>query len=252
MKMRRANLILFSALMAFLVALPIVFVDRYLTSSHSPWQLQPFNADSLSAFYKANYGVYEEPALHDYLDDTARTTVEVLVDGWGVPYDEDMLVQDFANFDGGSARFAVHRRMFNYTAFAEGHELQRDSAEGLFVYGGDFLACAKKRSHPGAFFAGVECCDGCGDLRMLAILDSLLADSIWKRLAWTTRQTREGDRDSLGLVLRGLAEISKKHLDAQFIIQGTHRPILGTPETRRKYLAPWVPAVFLNTRMKKD
>jgi hypothetical protein len=242
--------VLFSAVVAFIVLLPIAFGDSYLPQSQSPWQLQPFNADSLSAFYKANYGVYEEPALHDYLDDTARTTMEVLVDGWGVPYDENLLVQDFANFD-GSARFAVHRRMFNYTAFAEGHELQRDSAEGLFIYGGDSLACAKKRSHPGASFAEVECCVGCGDSRMLAVLDSLLADCTWKRLAWTTRQTREGDRDSLGLVLRGLAEISKRRPDVQFIIQGTHRPILGTPETRRKYLSPWVPAVFVNAVFKE-
>ena len=252
MKLKRLNLVLFSAVISFIVMLPIVFGNGYLPQSQSPWQLQPFNADSLSAFYKGNYEVYGDSALRSYLDDTAKTMVEVLVDGWGVPYDETLLVQDFANFKGGSVRYAVHKRMFNYTGFAEGHELQKGDVEGLFVYGGDSLACAKKQGLLGAPFAGVECCDGCGDLRMLAILDSLLAEGSWKRLAWTTRQTREGNRDSLNLVLRGLAEISKKHLDAQFIIQGTHRPILGTPETRRKYLAPWVPAVFLNTRMKKD
>ena len=251
MKLKRLNLVLFSAVVVFIVMLPIVFGNGYLPQSQSPWQLQPFHADSLSAFYKGNYEVYGDSALRSYLDDSAKTMVEVLVDGWGVPYDENLLKQDFSNFNGGSVRFAVHKRMFNYTAFAEGHELQRGGVEGLFVYGEDSLACAKKQGLLGASFAGVECCDGCGDLRMLAILDSLLAEGSWKRLAWTTRQTREGNKDSLNLVLRGLAEISKKHLDAQFIIQGTHRPILGTPETRRKYLSPWIPAVFVNAVFKE-
>ena len=226
MKMRRLNLVLFSAVVAFIVSLPIVFGDRYLPRCLSPWQLQPFNADSLSSFYKANYGVYGESSLIDRLSDTSGTIVEVLVDGWGVPYDESLLVQDFALFEGLAASYAVHRRMFNYTAFAEGNEYRDFFAEGLVLHG-----------------------DG-SDEENLSILDSLLADGSWKRLAWTTRQTREGDRDSLGLVLRGLAEISKRRPEVQFVIQGTHRPILGTPETRRKYLSPWVPAVFVNATLK--
>lgn len=252
MKMRYINLTLFSALVALLIVLPIAFTDGNLSNSQSPWHLQPFGANSLSKFYKENYRIYGEQALVDLLRDSTKTTVSVLIDGWGVPYDEEMLKQDFAYFENNSPEYAVHKRVFNYTVFAEGNELQKDFAGGLFIYGGPDSVCSGKRNRFGSLFSRIECCDNCGDLKITSLLDSVLAERSWTRIALTTCQTRKGDRDSLHLVLSKLSEISKKYKDVQFVIQGTHRPILGTPETRRKYLAPWVPAVFLNSRMKKD
>ena len=250
MSKKYLNLILFSMVVIFIVSLPIVLVDDLLPQGQSPWHLQPFGADSLSKFYKENYRIYGEQALVDLLEDPTKTTVSILIDGWGVPYDEEMLKQDFAYFENNSPEYAVHKRVFNYTVFAEENELQKDFAGGLFIYGGPDSVCSGKVACLKSLFSRIECCENCGDLKITSLLDSVLAERSWTRIALTTYQTREGDRDSLHLVLSKLSEISKKYKDVQFVIQGTHRPILGTPETRRKYLAPWVPAVFVNANTK--
>ena len=107
MNKRLLNLALFSAVLVFIISLPIIFTDQFLPRRNSPWQLQPFNADSLSSFYKSNYRIIGDTALITYLNDTSRAVVNVLVDGWGVPYDKDMLVQDFGLFKDNSPTLAV-------------------------------------------------------------------------------------------------------------------------------------------------
>ena len=244
--MRRINLALFSVFVALLVSLPVIFVDRYLSRADSPWQLKMFNEDSLSSFYKKHYQILGDSALTQYLGDTEKPTVMVLIDGWGVPYDENTLIEDFASFDKHTSICAIHKRAFDITRWAEGEELRFEFQGGLYVSSGDSLKCQRSRNKPNNLFEKELCLADDKNSKMSVVLDSLLAEGKWQKIAWTAHQAREGNRIILHDMLRELSEIAKKYSNFQFIVQGTHRPTLGTPETRRLYLAPWVPAVFVN------
>ena len=249
MKKRNINLVLFSLFLAFLISLPILCVDRYMSHPDYPWQLVPFGADSLSQHYKERYVQLKPDAIMRSLQDTAKPLVMVLVDGWGVPYDENLLEGDFAHFTGKNVSFAVHKRLLQHTSHAEAVEYKQGFSKGVFLEIGDSSACAKKRQEQSSHFKQTICCEKCNETRAAATLDSLISlvnDSTWNSVAWTIRETREGDRDKLQSLLKNLSEIAIKHPDVQFVIQGTHRPLLGTPETRRKHLAPWVPVVLIN------
>lgn len=251
MKNRNINLFLFSLFLTVIVSLPILCVDRYLPRTDAPWQLIPFGADSLSQKYRNQYSIFEQHALRIHVKDSTKSMVEVLVDGWGVPYDEKMLEQDFALFEENKSTFAVHKRLLGHTSHAENVEYRTGFAGGIFLMQGDSLTCSQRSDSTYWRFDYGFCCVNCSDAKMIAVVDSLLSDSAQVKLGWTVRSTREGDRETLHEVLRGLSDVANRHPNVQFIIQGTHRPILGTPETRRKYLAPWVPAVFINCALKK-
>jgi hypothetical protein len=250
MKAKKINLLLFGLFLVFLVALPPLFKDRCLSNAERPWQLMPFGADSLSDFYKEHYPRLESKPLLSYLSDTTKKTVMVLVDGWGVPYDKVMLVSDFLQLSGSKTRFCLHDRFKNITSLAESDEYGTAFANGILLYGGDSLSCSKRKFGTEKRFLQTICFKNYSDTSIVGMVDSLLSDSTWHKIAWTTRQTREGDREILHQVLQGLSMVAKKHSDVQFIIQGTHRPTQGTPETRRKYLAPWVPAAFINCELR--
>ena len=81
---------------------------------------------------------------------------------------------------------------------------------------------------------------------MIAKLDSLIQESLFRVYAWTTQDSRFGNRDKLHNTLQGLSGLAQKYPDIQFIVQGLHRPILGSPETRHAYKSHWVPAAILN------
>lgn len=249
--MRNINLALFSLFLVCLISLPILCVDKYLSHPDYPWQLVPFGADSLSQQYKDAYSILDAKALVPRLDDSIKSVVEVLVDGWGVPYDEKMLEQDFAFLRQERVTLTMHRRLLGYTSHVENVEFRTGFAGGILLMQGDSLTCSRRADSTYWQFERGFCCVNCNDSKMIAIIDSLLSDSVQVKLGWTVRSTREGDREKLHEVLRGLSDVASRHPDVQFIIQGTHRPILGTPETRRKYLAPWVPAVFINCELKE-
>ena len=85
---------------------------------------------------------------------------------------------------------------------------------------------------------------------MATMLDSVLAAvevdsaSLVKNIAWTTQDSRDGDRAKLHATLRLIAEVARKHPEVRFIVQGTHRPILGDPKIRRESFTHWVPVVI--------
>ena len=254
MKKRNINLVLFSLFLAFLISLPILCVDRYTSHPDYPWQLVPFGADSLSQHYKERYVQLKPDAIIKSLQDTTKPVVMILVDGWGVPYDEKLLETDFAHFTGKNVSFALHKRLLQHTSHAETVEYKQWVAKGVFLGTGDSLACEKIEREQSALFKQVVCCENCDETRAVATLDSLVslaADSTWN-IAWTVHETREGDRGKLQSLLKNLSGIAGQHPNIQFVVQGTHRPLLGTPETRRKYLAPWVPVVFINSSFSES
>jgi hypothetical protein len=253
MRARNFNLVLFAVLLAFLIALPCVCGNMFLSHQDAPWQLLPFNSgDSLSMVYKERYRVFDAPALIRQIEDSSRTTVSIMVDGWGVPYDENMLADDFGIFEAKTAQFALHKRLLGHTAHAEAVETRVGFENGLLIGRGDSSECARQEAFPRFGAKQSFCCLNCTDKAVAGSLDSILTDTTWKRIEWTARGTNLGDRDKLHDLLRQLAEIAAQHPDVQFIIQGTHRPILGAPEVRRKYNARWVPAVFINCKLKTE
>lgn len=224
MNKRNINLLLFSAFLALLVLIPILHLDENRSIragwSQGPWHLLPFGADSLAQHYKDRYQVLDEKPLVSLLQDLTRPLVMILVDGWGVPYDEGLLEADFQMIGGKNVSYAVHKRPFQTTSYAESIEYGSSFKDGVVIDGDDSAGCAK--------------------------IDSLILEGSCSKVAWTARGTREGDREKLHELLKVLSELAGRHPEVQFVIQGTHRPILGSPETRRMYLAPWVPAVFIN------
>ena len=253
MKARNINLVLFCIILAILVAIPFVSGKIFAINQNAPWVFSPFNSgDSLSIAYKERYRVLDQYALIRQIKDTTRTTVSIMIDGWGVPYNEEMLAEDFSIFDKKAAQFALHKRLLGRTTHAEAVEMRSGFENGLLVGSGDSSECEQIESHPKFGMKQVFCCMKCTDKEVADGLDSILTDTTWKRLAWTARETNLGDRMKLYDLLRQLAEVTAHHPEVQFIIQGTHRPILGTPETRRKYNARWVPAVFVNCKLKPE
>ena len=249
MKKRNINLILFSTVLAFLIVIPFVSKNLFVTNQDAPWQFCPFNSgDSLSTTYKERYRVFDQQALIHQIKDKTPTTVSIMIDGWGVPYDEKMLADDFSFFDKNTAHFALHKRFHGHTSYAETVELRSGFEDGLYLVNEDSTKCTQMEMQPAYGMKQAYCCLKCTDNDVATKLDSILSDttSSWKRIVWIPRETNLGDRNKLHNLLRQLAEMATRHPEVQFIIQGAHRPILGTPETRRKYNAHWVPAVFIN------
>lgn len=253
MRARNVNLVLFAATLVFLISLPWVCGNMFLSHQDAPWQLLPFNSgDSLSAVYKERYRVLDAPALIRRIEDTSRTTISIMIDGWGVPYNEEMLAEDFAFFDKGATRFVLHKRLLGHTAYAETVEMRTGFEDGLSIVNGNSAECSRLEAQPRFGTKQTLCCLNCTDKEAIALLDSVLADTAWKRMEWTAHEANLGDRGRLHDILRQLAGVAARYPDVQFIIQGTHRPILGTPETRRKYNGRWVPAVFINCKLKLE
>lgn len=251
MKHRNVNLALFGSVLVFLIALPFASKSLFVTNQDAPWQFSPFNSgDSLSTPYKERYRVLDQQALIHRIKDKTPTTVSVMIDGWGVPYDEKMLADDFSFFDKNTAHFALHKRFHGHTSYAETVEFRSGFEDGLYLVNENSTKCTQMETQPAYGMKQAYCCKKCTDNEAATKLDSILSDTTWERIAWTVRETNLGDRDKLHNLLRQLAEISSRHQEVQFIIQGAHRPILGAPETRRKYNAHWVPAIFVNCELK--
>lgn len=200
MKMMRYNLALF---VLFLI---LIVVSHFVNLM--PKSVNPPDAPEV---YKDDYIVLDQKRVSLQVLDTTRSVVMVVVDAWGVPFDQYILAEDFEIFKDVPHLFAIHKRLRNKTLHAESVEIKED-------------------------FLKIDYDD----------LDSLLADSTYKRVATTIHPSKDGNRDSLHVELKKIAGLMAKFPEAIFIVLGAHRPILGTPETRKMYYAHWVPVVFGN------
>lgn len=252
-RLQKIGLVAFSVLVAFAVTFSYLTKSQFIKMPEKPWHMQPFiDADSLTAEYTGKYELLDRRALLPQFADSTQTTVAILVDAWGVPFDGNLLAEDFSIFKGLPHKEFLHYRLANRTRHAEFAELRHAEFGGVYLFGGDSLEYGRNLYVDTLRYTQKIFCQKCDDFVMLGKLDSLLAlDSLFapeeaKVIAWTTQGSRDGDRAKLHATLRLVADVARKHPEARFIVQGTHRPILGDPKIRRESFTHWVPAVVIN------
>jgi len=255
-RLQKIGLVAFSVLVAFAVTFSYLTKSQFIKMPEKPWHMQPaIDADSLTEGYVSKYELLDRRKLIGQFVDSSRVTVSILVDAWGVPFDESLLAEDFSIFKDLPHREFLHRRLANRTRHAEFAELRipGDSTrphDGIYLFGGDSLEYGRNLYMDSLGYGVRLFCQKCPDSVMAVTLDSVLAAvagdsaSPVKNVAWTTQGSRDGDRAKLHATLRLIADVARRHPEARFIVQGTHRPILGDPKIRRESFTHWVPAVI--------
>ena len=256
--LQKKSLAVFSVLFVFAVVFSYLINSQFIRMPEKPWHMQPFiDADSLTEEYVSRYEQFDSRKLIGQFADSSRVIVSILVDAWGVPFEERLLAKDFAIFKDLPHREFLHHRLANRTRHAEFAELRipGDSTrphDEIYLFGGDSLEYGRNLYIDSLGYGVRLFCQKCPDSVMAATLDSALTDvagdttSPVKNVAWTTQDSRDGNRAKLHATLRLVADVARRHPEARFIIQGTHRPILGNPKIRRESFTHWVPAVVLN------
>ena len=255
-RLQKMGVVAFSVFVAFAVMFSYLTKSQFIRLPEKPWHMQPaIDADSLTEEYVSKYELLDSRKLIGRFADSTRVTVSILVDAWGVPFDEKLLAEDFAIFRDLPHREFLHHRLANRTRHAEFAELRipGDSTsprDGVYLFGGDSLEYGRNLYIDSLGYGVRLFCQKCPDSVMATMLDSVLAAvevdsaSLVKNIAWTTQDSRDGDRAKLHATLRLIAEVARKHPEVRFIIQGTHRPTLGDPKIRRESFAHWVPVVI--------
>lgn len=255
-KLQKVSLYAFCAFVVLAIALSYLMGATLFADRDKPWHMQPFiDADSLTVEYTDNYRLIDKRNLFGKFADSSRLTVSILVDAWGVPFVSQLLCEDFSAFDGLPHKEFLHHRLANRTRHAEFAELRipgdsTSSRDGVYLFGGDSLEYGRNLYMDSLGYGVRLFCQKCPDSVMATMLDSVLAAvevdsaSLVKNIAWTTQDSRDGDRAKLHATLRLIAGVARKHPEARFIVQGTHRPILGDPKIRRESFAHWVPVVI--------
>lgn len=255
-RLQKFGLVAFVAFVAFAVTFSYLTKSQFIKMPEKPWHMQPaIDADSLTEEYVSKYELLDSRKLTARFADSTRVTVSILVDAWGIPFDENLLAEGFAIFSDLPHKEFLHQRLANRTRHAEFAELRipGDSTrphDGVYLFGGDSLEYGRNLYMDSLGYGVRLFCQKCPDSVMAATLDSVLTDvagdsaSPVKNVAWTTQNSRDGDRAKLHATLRLVADVARKHPEARFIVQGTHRPILGDPKIRRESFAYWVPVVM--------
>lgn len=257
-RLQKIGLGTFTVLVVFAVTFSYLINSQYIKLPEKPWHMQPvIDAGSLTADYTARYELLDKKSLLSRFADSSRVTVSILVDAWGVPFEERLLAEDFAVFKDFPHKEFLHHRLANRTRHAEFAELRipGDSTrphDGIYLFGGDSLEYGRNLYIDSLGYGVRLFCQKCPDSLMAATLDSVLtvvagdSATLVKNVAWTTQNSRDGDRAKLHATLRLIAAVARKHPEARFIVQGTHRPILSDPKIRRESFTHWVPAVVIN------
>jgi len=243
------NLIAFLMLIFATVSLIYILGKMDLTGPlGKPWHLLPaVHEDSLSATYKGSYQIMGKTPLQATLLDTTRTNVFILVDAWGVPIDENILALDLKEFETSPHKFALHRRLANYTSHAEHAEFRNNFASNIFLFGGDSLQFNRREYIPALGFQNSIFFNDCGNGVIISQIDSILTEPEHpKFIAWTALASTIGEHNKIRQTLTQIADLAKRHPEVRFVVQGTHRPVLCGPETRNSYKAHWVPVAVLN------
>lgn len=216
-KSQKINLAIFLAFIVFVIPLSYIMGSDFMGKQEKPWHMQgAVHEDSLSQEYLHKYKILDKVPVALQIERHKEKRVLILIDAWGVPFDEQKLAKEFAIFKDVPHEYAIHKRLKNVTKHAELVEFRADSLDSLIV------------------------------VDMLERIEPLLMIPDYKTMALTIHGSKYGSEEILQNILKEIAKLIKKFPDVQFIVQGAHRPILGTPETRREYYAHWVPVVILN------
>ena len=249
-KWQVVNLVVF--LVLILATSTMVYVlekTAFSVPVEKPWHLLPsVHEDSLSQEYLERYRILDKKALRLQMFDCSRTNVFILVDAWGVPNQESVLKEEFAYFEKVPHTFAIHQRLGGRNKHAERVEFRDGPEDKMYVFGGDSLEYDRPTLVREIGYKKTLFCQNCADGVMIAKIDSLLENDSLRLIAWTTQSSRSGDKDSLHKSLKLIADFAVRHPDVQIIVQGTHRPVLCTPEVRNSYKYHWVPVVILNRK----
>lgn len=247
-KWHKINFIFFTT--AIIAIASLVYVLQTLDFSSpfgKPWHLQPsVHEDSLSQKYLNEYMILNDKSLFKQMHDSSKREIFILVDAWGVPNQESKLQEEFAHFERIPHTFALHQRLGNRTKHAERVEFRNEIKNKMYLFGGDSSEYSRHTYLKEMGYKQALFCQHCNDEIMLTKLDSLQTNDSLRFIAWTTQSSRTGDNDSLHRSLKQIADFAAQHPDVLFVIQGTHRPILGSADTRKKYKSHWVPAIILN------
>lgn len=247
-KWQKINLCTY-CIFVFLMAI-LVYVLKPADFSNpfgKPWHMLPsVHEDSLSQTYLNEYRILNKISLFRQMYDSTRINVFILVDAWGVPLNEKLLETDFSLFKEIPHEFALHQRLANRTKHAERVEFRNAVSGNVYLFGGDSTEYDRLAYIKEIGFNKMVFSQNCNDSVMISKLDSVLVDDSLKLVAWTSQSSRLGDRDSLRVALQRIADFAKRHPRLRIVVQGTHRPVLGTPETRNAYKSHWVPVVILN------
>ena len=216
-KSQKINLVMFLAFIAITIPFSYILGSDFMGKQEKPWHMQgAVHEDSLSQGYLHKYTILDKVPVALQIERHKEKRVLILIDAWGVPFDEKKLAEEFAIFKDVPHKFAIHKRLKNVTKHAElveFHVISRDSN-----------VVAKNFEQ----------------------LESLLMNPDYRTMTLTVRDSKEGSEENLRNALRHVSEMAKKFPDVEFIVQGTHRPILGTPEKRKEYYAHWVPVAIVN------
>lgn len=248
-KWQRINLSAFIILIFVTVSLIYVLGKmNFSTAFDKPWHLLPtINEDSLSTTYKDSYQIMGKTPLRATLLDSTKTNVFILVDAWGVPIDENILADDFKAFERVPHKFALHRRLANYTKHAELAEFRNKSANSVYLFGGDSLQYNRFEYIPSLGFTKSIFCAICGNKDIILKIDSLLNEAEPSRfIAWTVLSSPIGEHSIIRLTLQQIANLARKHPETHFVIQGSHHPVLCGQEIKNLYKSHWVPVAILN------
>lgn len=219
----------------------------FFGKQEKPWHLQPSESEeSLPQAYKEQYLILDKIRLTDAWKDTTRKTVAILIDAWGVSIDASLMQKEFSQFGNIPHKFAIHKRLANRTKHAELVEFRNNDSTSIYIFGGDSLEYERNEYIPTLGFHKTIFCQKDDDNAMAIILDSLINTQKHNFIAWTTQDAKFGEPKALQKTFNTILNLAKKHNDTRFIIQGTHRPILASPEARRSHKSHWVPAVLLN------
>ena len=248
-KWQRINLVAFLVLIFVTVSLIYVLGKASFSAPFGkPWHLLPaVHEDTLSTTYKGTYQIMDKTPLRAKLFDTTKTNVFILIDAWGVPIDESILSDDFRVLENIPHKFALHRRLANYTSHAEHAEFRNNPTNNVFLFGGNSTQFNRIEYIPEIGFQQAIYCPSCPNNVLIGKIDSMLTEPEHPQfVAWTALASTVGDHNEIRQVLGQIANLAKKHPEVQFVIQGTHRPVLCGPEIRNSYKAHWVPVAVLN------
>jgi len=247
-KWQVVNVVIF--LVLILAVSTMVYVHERMSFSvpvEKPWHLLPsVHEDSLSQRYLDEYKILDKKALRLQVYDSSRTNVFILVDAWGVPIQESVLEEEFAYFKKLPHTFALHQRLGARNKHAERVEFRDGPENKMYLFGGDSLEYNRSELVDEIGFKKTLFCQNCGDEVIVAKVDSLLENDSLEFIAWTTQSSRGGNKDSLHKSLKLIADLTARHPEVNFVVQGSHRPVLCSPEVRNSYKFHWVPVVILN------